>query len=103
MNKIAPITPGEVLLKEFLAPLGVTPHMLAASIRVPPRQINKIVHGKRRISADTAPRLGRFFGTTGRFWLNLQTRFDLEVQPDTDPAVPRTTAGGAGLGAPEHP
>ncbi len=103
MKKIAPITPGEVLLEEFLEPLGVTPHMLAASIRVPPRRINEVVHGKRRISADNALRLGSFFGTTDRFWLNLQSRFDLEVQPDTDPAVPQTTAGGAGLGAPEHP
>jgi addiction module HigA family antidote len=82
MTKIAPIEPGEVLLEEFLEPLGVTQHRLAVSIRVPPRRINEIVHGKRRISADTALRLGRFFGTTDRFWLNLQTRFDLEVEKD---------------------
>ncbi len=82
MTKIAPIEPGEVLLEEFLEPLGVTQHKLAVSIRVPPRRINEIVHGKRRISADTALRLGRFFGTTDRFWLNLQTRFDLEVEKD---------------------
>jgi len=82
MTKIAPIEPGEVLLEEFLEPLGVTQHKLAVSIRVPPRRINEIVHGKRRISADTALRLGRFFGTTDRFWLNLQTRFDLEVERD---------------------
>lgn len=82
MTKIAPIHPGEVLLGDFLEPLGVTQHSLAVSIGVPPRRINEIVHGKRRISADTALRLGRFFGTTDRFWLNLQTRFDLEVEKD---------------------
>lgn len=77
---IAPIHPGEVLLEEFLEPLGVTQHRLAVSIGVPPRRINEIVHGKRRITADTALRLARFFGTTDRFWLNLQTRYDLEVE-----------------------
>ena len=82
MTKIVPIHPGEVLREEFLEPLGVNQHRLAVSIGVPPRRINEIVHGKRRISADTALRLGRFFGTTDRFWLNLQTRFDLEVEKD---------------------
>ena len=82
MATIAPIHPGEVLLEEFLEPLGVTQHRLAVSIGVPPRRINEIVHGKRRITADTALRLARFFGTTDRFWLNLQTRFDLEVEKD---------------------
>ena len=82
MTKIAPVQPGEVLLEQFLEPLGVTQHRLAVSIGVPPRRINEIVHGKRRISADTALRLGRFFGTTDRFWLNLQTGFDLEVERD---------------------
>jgi len=82
MTALAPIHPGEVLMEEFLAPLGVTQHHLAVSIGVPPRRINEIVHGKRRITADTALRLARFFGTTGRFWLNLQTRFDLEVEKD---------------------
>jgi antitoxin HigA-1 len=71
-----------VLLEEFLEPLRVTQHRLAVSIGVPPRRINEIVHGKRRISADTALRLARYFGTTDRFWLNLQTRFDLEVEKD---------------------
>ena len=80
MATIAPIHPGEVLLEEFLEPLGVTQHRLAVSIGVPPRRINEIVHGKRRITADTALRLARYFGTTDRFWLNLQTRFDLEVE-----------------------
>ncbi len=82
MAVIAPIHPGEVLLAEFLEPLGVTQHHLAVSIGVPPRRINEIVHGKRRITADTALRLARYFGTTDRFWLNLQTRFDLEVEKD---------------------
>ncbi len=82
MTTIAPIHPGEVLLEEFLEPLGVTQHRLAVSIGVPPRRINEIVHGKRRVTADTALRLARFFGTTDRFWLNLQTRFDLEVEKD---------------------
>ena len=82
MAAIAPIHPGEVLLEEFLEPLGVTQHRLAVSIGVPPRRINEIVHGKRRITADTALRLARYFGTTDRFWLNLQTRFELEVEKD---------------------
>ena len=82
MTKLAPIHPGEVLLEEFLAPLGVTQHRLAVSVGVPPRRINEIVHGKRRITADTALRLARYFGTTDRFWLNMQTRFDLEIEKD---------------------
>ncbi|NEE03947.1 HigA family addiction module antitoxin [Phytoactinopolyspora halotolerans] len=82
MERIAPIHPGEVLMDEFLEPLGVTQHHLAISIGVPPRRINEIVHGKRRVTADTALRLARYFGTTDRFWLNLQTRFDLEVEKD---------------------
>jgi addiction module HigA family antidote len=82
MATIAPIHPGEVLMEDFLEPLGVTQHRLATSIGVPPRRINEIVHGKRRITADTALRLARFFGTTDRFWLNLQTRFDLQVEKD---------------------
>jgi addiction module HigA family antidote len=82
MGAIAPIHPGEVLLEDFLEPLGVTQHRLAVSIGVPPRRINEIVHRQRRITADTALRLSRFFGTTDRFWLNLQTRYDLEVEKD---------------------
>jgi addiction module HigA family antidote len=82
MATIAPIHPGEVLLEELLEPLGVTQHRLAVSIGVPPRRINEIVHDKRRITADTALRLAHYFGTTDRFWLNLQTRFDLEVEKD---------------------
>ncbi|MGH3753657.1 MAG: HigA family addiction module antitoxin [Pseudonocardiaceae bacterium] len=79
---MSPIHPGEVLLQEYLEPLGVTQHWLALAIGVPPRRINEIVHGKRRISADTALRLARYFGTTERFWLNLQSRHDLEVERD---------------------
>jgi addiction module HigA family antidote len=82
MALLDPVHPGEVLLEEFLEPLGVTQHRLAVEIRVPPRRINEIVHGKRRITADTALRLARFFDTTDRFWLNLQTRYDLEVEKD---------------------
>lgn len=82
MNRIPPIHPGEVLLEEFLLPMGVTQHRVAVSIGVPPRRINEIVHGKRRISADTALRLARYFGTTELFWLNLQTRYDLETEKD---------------------
>lgn len=79
---MTPIHPGEVLAEEYLGPLGVTQHRLAISIGVPPRRINEIVHGKRRISADTALRLARFFGTSERFWINLQSRYDLEVEKD---------------------
>ena len=82
MATISPIHPGEVLLEDFLTPLEVTQHHLAVSIGVPPRRINEIVHGKRRITADTALRLARYFGTTDRFWLNLQTRYDLEIEKD---------------------
>ena len=82
MTEINPVHPGEVLMEEFLEPLGVTQHRLAVEIGVPPRRINEIVHGKRRITADTALRLARYFGTTDRFWLNLQTRYDLEREKD---------------------
>ena len=77
-----PIHPGEVLHEDFLIPLGVTQHRLAVSIGVPPRRINEIVHGKRAITADTALRLSRYFGMTESFWMNLQTRYDLEVEKD---------------------
>lgn len=81
-STVAPIHPGEVLLLDFLEPHGVTQHRLAILIDVPPRRINEIVHGKRRISADTALRLARFFGTSERFWINLQARYDLELERD---------------------
>lgn len=77
-----PVRPGEILAEEYLKPSGVTQHMLAVDLGVPPRLINEIVHGKRRISADTALRLARYFGTSERFWLNLQGRYDLEVGCD---------------------
>jgi len=79
---IEPIHPGEILKEEFLEPLGISQYRLAKDISVPPRRINEIVHGKRSITADTALRLARFFGTTERFWLNLQVRYDLEVEKD---------------------
>ncbi len=82
MTTIDPIHPGEILLDEFLEPLGVSPNKLAVAIGVPPRRINEIVHGKRRVTADTALRLARYFGTTDGFWLNLQTRHDLEIEKD---------------------
>ena len=77
-----PIHPGEVLMEDFIEGFGITQHKLAVSIGVPPRRINEIVHGKRAISADTALRLGRYFGVDPQFWLNVQTRYDLEVAQD---------------------
>ncbi len=71
-----------MLFDEFLQPLSIDQHRLAVAIGVPPRRINEIVHGKRRITADTALRLARYFGTSDRFWLNLQTRYDLETERD---------------------
>lgn len=81
-RKLAPIHPGEILLADFLEPMGISQYRAAQDISVPPRRINEIVHGTRRITADTALRLARYFGTTERFWLNLQSRFDLEEQKD---------------------
>ena len=81
-REIEPIHPGEILLEEFLKPMGVSQYRLAKDINVDPRRINEIVLGKRSITADTALRLSHYFGTSERFWLNLQTRYDLEVQKD---------------------
>ena len=81
-KKLPPIHPGEILMEEFLQPMGITQYRLAKDISVPPRRINEIVHGKRSITADTALRLGRFFSMSPQFWLNLQTRYDLEVTED---------------------
>jgi addiction module HigA family antidote len=81
-KQIPPIHPGEILAEEYLKPLGITQYRLAKDINVPPRRINEIVKGLRAISADTALRLARYFGTSERFWLNLQTRYDLEVEKD---------------------
>jgi len=82
IRKLTPIHPGEVLALDFLEPLGLSQYRLAKDISVPARRINEIVHGLRAISADTALRLARYFGTTDRFWLNLQSRYDLEVERD---------------------
>jgi antitoxin HigA-1 len=79
-KRFHPLHPGEILLEEFLKPLGISQYRLAKDISVPPRRINEIVHGLRAITADTALRLSRYFGTSDRFWLNLQTRYDIEVQ-----------------------
>jgi addiction module HigA family antidote len=79
---MAPVHPGEILVEEFLGPLGVSQYQLAKAVDVPARRINEIVHGQRRISADTALRLARYFGTSERFWINLQARYDLEVEKD---------------------
>jgi addiction module HigA family antidote len=81
-KKIVPVHPGEILLEEFLKPMGVSQYRLARDISVPPRRINEIVHGKRAITADTALRLSRFFGSSDRFWINLQSWYDLEIEKD---------------------
>lgn len=81
-KKLPPIHPGEVLQEEFLKPLGISQYRLAKDINVAPRRINEIIHGKRAITADTALRLARDFRTSERFWLNLQARYDLEVERD---------------------
>ena len=81
-ERLPPIHPGEILMDEFLLPMGISQYRLAMDISVPPRRINEIIHGKRSITADTALRLGRFFSMSPQFWLNLQTRYDLEVTED---------------------
>jgi addiction module HigA family antidote len=81
-DKLTPVHPGEILFQEFLIPHGLSQYRLAKDISVPPRRINEIVRGTRSISADTALRLARYFGTTERFWLNLQTHHDLEVEKE---------------------
>jgi len=75
---VTDVTPGEILEEEFLKPLGITQYRLARDIGVPPRRINEIAKGQRAITADTALRLGRYFGVSAQFWLNLQTHYDLE-------------------------
>ena len=81
-QKLPPIHPGEILLEEFLKPMELSQYRLAKDISVPARRINEIVHGKRSVSPDTALRLSRYFGMSERFWLNLQTRYDLELEKD---------------------
>jgi len=81
-KRLGPVTPGEVLLEEFIKPLGISQYQIAKDVGVPPRRINEIVLGKRAVTADTALRLARYFGTSERFWLNLQARHDLEIVKD---------------------
>ena len=81
-KRTSPIHPGEILQEEFLTPFGISQYRLAKDTSVPPRRINEIVRGQRSISADTALRLARFFGTSDRFWLNLQAHYDLEIEKD---------------------
>jgi addiction module HigA family antidote len=82
MKILPPVHPGEILLEEFLKPMKLSQYRLAKGLRVPPRRINELVHGKRGVSADTALRLARFFGTSARFWLNLQAAYDLDIESD---------------------
>ena len=79
---LASIHPGEILMEEFLEPMGISQYRLAKDISVPPRRINEIVHGKRSITPDTALRLSRYFGLSERFWINMQARYDLEMEKD---------------------
>ena len=81
-EKLPPIHPGEILLEEFLKPMGISQYRLAKDTSVPPRRINEIVHGKRAITPDTALRLSRYLGLSERFWMNLQARYNLEVEKD---------------------
>jgi addiction module HigA family antidote len=79
---LPPIHPGEILMEEFLQPMGISQYRLAKDISVPPRRINEIVHGKHAITPDTALRLSRYFGLSERFWINMQARYDLEIEKD---------------------
>jgi addiction module HigA family antidote len=81
-DRLPPIHPGEILREEFIAPLGMSAHQLALALRVPATRVNDIVNGKRGITADTALRLARYFGTTSRFWMNMQASGELEVAED---------------------
>ncbi|QQS47916.1 MAG: HigA family addiction module antidote protein [Acidobacteriota bacterium] len=81
-KKEAPIHPGEILLEEFLRPMSISQYQLAKDINVPARRVNEIVHGKRSITANTAIRLARYFGLSERFWLNLQSSYDLAIEKD---------------------
>lgn len=81
-KKLAPIHPGEILLEEFLRPLGISQYRLAKDLGVAPRRVNQIVQSRRAVTADTSLRLARHFGTSERFWLNLQAKYDLEIEKD---------------------
>lgn len=82
-ERIAPVHPGEILLEDFLKPMGISQYSLAKAINVPAQRIGDIVHGRRAVTADTALRLSRFFGMEAQFWMNLQSRYDLELAIDT--------------------
>ena len=92
-STLAPVHPGEVLLEEFLEPMEISQYRLAKDISVSPRRINEIIHGKRSVTADTALRLARYFGMSDRFWLNLQTSYDLDVERDKRSALPSKSEG----------
>lgn len=96
VEKLSPIRPGEVLMEDFIVPLGITQNRLAVAIGVPPRRINEIVHGLRRITADTALRLAKYFGTSAQFWINLQSHYDLEIEAE---AIASTLEGIRPLGS----
>jgi addiction module HigA family antidote len=81
-KKLKPVHPGEILLEEFLSPMELSQNAIARGLGVPPRRINEIVHGTRRVTADTALRLARFFGTSPQFWLGLQTDYELAIESD---------------------
>jgi addiction module HigA family antidote len=87
MKKLNPISPGEILLEEFMQPFGLSMNRLALELHVPLTRVSEIVHGQRAITTDTALRLARFFGTTPQFWLNLQQLYDLQVAEQKDAAV----------------
>ena len=82
-EKMRPVHPGEILMEEFLTPMGISQYRLSRDISVPPRRINQIVHGTRSVTADTALRLGKYFGVSPQFWMNLQAHFDLERERDS--------------------
>jgi addiction module HigA family antidote len=86
-ERLAPVHPGEILWEEFMKPLKISQNRLGRELRVPPRRINEIIHGKRAVTADTALRLSRFFGTTAEFWLGLQADYDLDVARDKSAAL----------------
>jgi addiction module HigA family antidote len=90
-DKIEPIHPGEVLMEDFIEGFGITQNKLAVSIGVPPRRINEIVHGKRGITADTALRLAKYFGTSAEFWINLQGHYELETSSELTQVLQKTT------------
>jgi addiction module HigA family antidote len=80
--RLAPVHPGEILLEDFLKPMGISQYRLAKALGVPPQRVHDLVHGRRALTADTALRLARYFGMEAQFWMNLQSRYDLEVAAD---------------------